>query len=190
LDKDWEVNQIGLEMLQTQIDFAKDMIGKLENNENAYVLEQLGWLKIEESFDVDNNVEKMVKNYSCNNVEEYLGDLHQNETQLFEKQRHELQEFITPNFEEMIKKLHGRHDREVGKTILNRLFDICNIPYFIFSDDTTRKTVNGKKQTYWLVKNKNDSEWTENVAIPIYKKCDKKRPVQLSFLNESLKENS
>ncbi|HDI3121665.1 DEAD/DEAH box helicase [Clostridium botulinum] len=157
LDKEWKINQIGYEMLQIKIKFAEKMIAELEIDENSFLIEQLSWLRLEESFDIENNIEKMITDDNCNSVEEYLKDLYLNKVELFEDQQKKLKEFVIPNFDETVKKLQGRHKkRRAGKKILNKLFLFYEIPYSIKSDDTTRKIVDDKKVTYWVIEKKDN----------------------------------
>lgn len=144
-------NPIGCKRLREDIKFCEYMIEQFDHiGKYAYVIEQLNWLGLSDQNIEMNMIEDVIVDNTIETLEDYLKNVDGKE--LYQKEQKELKEFVTKDFDSMIKKLQGRNKREPGLKILNKLIVICDIPYIIktFKD---KKRIEGKVKSisYWKV---------------------------------------
>lgn len=148
---EYRVNPIGKLRLEADNKFFAKMVNKYESEgEFAFVKEQLEWMELEDTFNKNNLIEEVFIEDEVKTVEDYLDNLV--DKPLHKQEQNELKLFITKDFDEMITKLQGRHKREPGLKILNKLLVVCDIPYIIKSEQQVKKLDGkSKKFTFWTV---------------------------------------
>lgn len=147
-DGEWTLNPSGREKLRKQKETFKSIIKKFTSlGKNAYLHVQLNWIGLKYNDFSDNWILEIVDIEACKTLEEYLQKLVGKK--LFDIEQKELKQFITKDFDIMVTKLQGRHKRETGSKILNKLLVLCDIPFIIKIGN--REIINSNKVTYWTI---------------------------------------
>ncbi|MEM5009279.1 DEAD/DEAH box helicase [Niallia taxi] len=140
-----KVNSTGYKRLNTDIFFNEYMIDQYnELGEYAFIMEQLSWLGLADSFDESNMIEEVTLKEEIETLEEYLNSLVG--IKLFKDEQNELIDKIE------LKDSRGRLQKSINQ--FNAYFEANNMNYMVISKSSS-KLIEGKKKNYryWLVIN-------------------------------------
>lgn len=131
----------------------------LEADEWFFVKEQLRWLELEHTFNVGNLIENVVDVMEVNKLEEFLKVSYEDNVYFTKESFRETIDNIINNDSRLLNimnMLDGKHTREKGQKIYNKLFEKCNIEYMVGSvPQYEYKCGKRVKKTYWRIVKEN-----------------------------------
>jgi hypothetical protein len=141
----WQLNEIGFFRLFKNIEFCKKMINKFYKvGKNAFIKEQLNWLKLK--YYKDNWIEEVIDAKEVNKLTDYLKGIVGKK--LFNTEKQELINMIG------LKDGRGRIQKSIS--LLNTYLEVNKIPFIIISKQTKEYVKNTKKNKsiqFWKVIN-------------------------------------
>lgn len=126
--------------------FVKRMQSAMEEDEYAFVKEQLSWIGEADSFSLDNDLIFTDRRKGVNDLSMYLDSLQNME---MNKEQQELFRKKMTSYMRLLGR-ELKSGRIAGKSIISKFFDECEIPYAIEVQKATKKGTVSK----WIVRRK------------------------------------
>lgn len=162
-NNNWTLNKLGLTRLELDNAFAERMIEAFKKDkEFAFILEQLSWLELEDTFNEANLIDAELNIEVMKDLEQFLNDSYENEDlypkELFLETITEIIE-SDENLRLILNKIDGGNaKRAKGQSIFNKLFEGLYKKRFISSKyivSSKPKLITidkkRKKVTYWII---------------------------------------
>ncbi|MFR4581606.1 MAG: DEAD/DEAH box helicase [Clostridium cadaveris] len=154
----WTINFIGYARLLKDNAFAENMKEKFnKDREYSYILTQLEWLKLENTFSELNLIEDVVDEMNIDNLNNFLKNAYENDEKFTKDYFIETIDNIInsdENLKILFNKLDSGKGRNKGQSKYNELFHHKNInlPYNVGSK-IKKETIDGKRKniTYWTI---------------------------------------
>ncbi|MCD3254366.1 DEAD/DEAH box helicase [Clostridium botulinum] len=152
---DWQLNQVGNYRLLLDIYNTQEIINRFKNeDEFAFIREQLEWLEMGHTFNKNNLIEDVINMEKKQDLEMFLKEAFDNDKRFDKNDFIECIETIIKsnlgdNLENILNKLNGRHEkRNKGMKIYNQLFDLLELKYVVSSK---RFRKNNNLKTKWII---------------------------------------
>lgn len=140
------INKAGKHKVDILYAFVKNMESAMEEDEYAFVKEQLSWIGEEDSFSLDNDLIFNDRRKVVNDLSMYLDSLQNME---MNKEQQELFRKKMTSYMRLLGR-ELKSGRIVGKRIISKFLDECEIPYAIEVQKATKKGTVSK----WSVRRK------------------------------------
>lgn len=129
-DGEWKVNSIGYKRLMEDTTFAQYMVNRFDRlGKFTYILEQLKWLKLTDTFDPNNLIEEIMLNSDIQTLENYLNNIVNKK--LFSDDQQKLSDLIIKELITIDSKIDYRTKKIKPSTLETILRDQLNLPYAI-----------------------------------------------------------
>ena len=154
-DNELCINETYSYRLVKDMTYYKDCARALNDDCWFFIKEQLRWLGMEHTFDESNLIENVISDREVEALEKFLKDNYEDDS-LFTKEvfRETIDEIINNDSKllDIMNKLDGKHTRDKGQRLYNKLFMKLGFNYRVFSKPKEEK-INGKrvKKTYWII---------------------------------------
>ena len=140
------LNKAGKHKVDILYGFVKNMESAMEEDEYAFVKEQLSWIGEADSFSLDNDLIFNDRRNGLHDMQVYLNGFQ--DTEMNKEQQELFRKEIASYMSLLGKEL--KSGRLVGKSIITKFFDEYEIPYFIDVKKSTKKGSESK----WIVRRK------------------------------------
>ena len=148
-NNNWTLNKLGLTRLELDNAFAERMIEAFKKNkEFAFILEQLSWLELEDTFNEANLIDEELNIEVMKDLEMFLNDSYEDE-KLYTKEY--FVDVMTGYLESdnrlklMLNKLGTNGNKSKGQKQYNKLFDKLFGEGFLSSKFIVSSQPNGKR---------------------------------------------
>lgn len=129
-DGEWKINPIGNARLMEDTTFTQYMVNRFDRlGKFTYILEQLKWLKLTETFDPNNLIENTVLNKDVETLESYLESIV--DKKLFSDDQQIISDLIIKELITIDSKTDYRTKKIKSSTLETILRDQLNLPYAI-----------------------------------------------------------
>lgn len=146
-NNDWKLNILGVARVHRDKDFASQMVDDFNNNEFAYIEQQLEWLKLEDTFNKTNLIEGVVDIEEIESLQKYLQSIIGKK--LFDDEQQIISDLVIGELMTISKKVDYRTKKLKPTTLEKILIDQLGLKYKV--SESTKETKGEKRGKRYII---------------------------------------